>query len=867
MPFIWLLVTALVTSLYASATLNLQQGWQLVGIPSGLSSMQPLDRSEVELVWAYDAATQTWQGFSPDPSLATAITQAGAQTLGSVLPYQALWIKSKQAWNHTVDTAEATDEPQNHLLKLKAGWNLVSLPQRSVVSPELFGDAIVWKYADGWEAYGAGSVEFPAIEAISASEGFWVKSPDERSVDLAQESAKLHPFEDEASMLAYIRSMIEREKHYYGYMDIRPVSDVLPPPPGEVSGGSESSSDTAVNATTTNAQEAGVDESDWLKHDGTHIFYADQSNQRIIVTSFAKIAAGDYKPIQTIDLESGQKLYGMYLRDQKLILITGSQNYYILEGDLAGGAIMPPPQNDVSTFHLDILDLSNLSQINTIASHTLEGNFEQSRMIDDRLYLISRFSPQIVYGYPKIYQNAACSELEQAMGQLSCVTYTTGLYNCSESLLPRNAASSASSSSSGTLLPGSGDNCYYDIPVIDEACQAQYDALWTSYAEQGCTAYYHTDANGSRYMYDYTQPYVVSEKLTPSRTSDATVVPLIEPQRFYAPYKLDQRADITTVSAFDITSGAFDEAVSFLGNPHTYYASTENLYLLSSEYPLYYSFDTYVEQLSIYKIALGETLEYRAKGSVRGGVLNQFSMSEHEGVLRIATTTGNSWSPTGTQNSVFALQEKDEELQNMGVLDGLGKKGEQIYAVRFIGDRGFVVTFRNTDPLYTIDLSDPANPRKVGELEIPGYSTYFHPISQDQLLSIGRDADASGSVGGLQIQLFDLSDFAHPTLSDKLLIGDRNTYSDAEYDHKAFIYRASDQSFGFPYRSYDGYKEPIEHFGIYRVEGDRIKALKLLSEENASWSYGDTRGMIFDMSDLSYGVMFKGEHILSDTIE
>lgn len=865
MPLIWLFVTALVTSLYASATLNFQQGWQLVGIPSGLATMEPLNRSEVELVWAYDASTQTWQGFSPDASRAAAITQAGMQTLHSVLPYQALWIKSKQTWSYSFDAVEATSEPQNHLLKLKQGWNLVSLPQRSVVSPELFGNALLWKYTTEWEAYGAGSVEFPAIEAISASEGFWVKSPDDRSIDLAQESAKLHPFTDEASMHEYIRTMIERAERNYGYMDIWPVSDVLAPP-GEISGGSESSSDNSVDATTTNAQEAGVDESDWLKHDGTHIFYADQNQKRIIVTSFTNIAAGNYTPMTTVDLGSAQQLRGMYLKEDKLILLTGSYNYYIMEGDLSQNSLMPPPQSNASTFHLTILDVSDLSQISTVASHTLEGKFEQSRMIEDRLYLISRFSPEIVYDYPKIYQSASCAQTEQAMAQLSCVTYTTELYNCSESLLPRDFASSASSSS-GAVLPGSGDNCYYDKPIIDEACQAEYDALWTSYLKQECSKYYYSDANGSRYMYDYTQPYVVSEKLTPSRISQGVPYSLVEPQRFYAPYKLDQRADITTVSAFDIQSGTFDEAVSFLGNPHIYYASTQNLYLVSSEYPLYYSFDTYVEQLSIYKIALGETLDYRAKGSVTGGVLNQFSMSEYEGVLRVATTTGNAWAPSGTQNSLFCLQEQDEELKQIGTLSGLGKEGEQIYAVRFIGDRGFIVTFRTTDPLYTVDLSDPIAPRKVGELEIPGYSTYFHPISQDQLLSIGRDADASGRVGGLQIQLFDLSDFAHPQLRDKLLIGDRNTYSDAEYDHKAFIYRASDQSFGFPYRSFDGYGGYTEHFGLYRIEGEHIKALKLLTEENTVWNYGDTRGLIFDLNNLSYGVMFKGEQILSDTIE
>ena len=123
-----------------------------------------------------------------------------------------------------------------------------------------------------------------------------------------------------------------------------------------------------------------------------------------------------------------------------------------------------------------------------------------------------------------------------------------------------------------------------------------------------------------------------------------------------------------------------------------------------------------------------------------------------------------------------------------GSVEGLGK-GERIFAVRFMGDAGYVVTFRQTDPLYTLDLSDPSAPRVRGELKIPGYSAYLHPVGDGLLLGVGQDADEeTGQVQGLQLSLFDVSDLAKPARLQQLKLGDRFSSSAVEWNHHAFLW-------------------------------------------------------------------------------
>ncbi|MCE9620898.1 MAG: beta-propeller domain-containing protein [Actinomycetia bacterium] len=197
----------------------------------------------------------------------------------------------------------------------------------------------------------------------------------------------------------------------------------------------------------------------------------------------------------------------------------------------------------------------------------------------------------------------------------------------------------------------------------------------------------------------------------------------------------------------------------------------------------------------IHQFALGAngTASYIASGEVNGQLLNQFAMSEYEGDLRVATTLSD-WNTGASESFVQVLRPQGNELVQIGKVGGLGLT-EQIYAVRFLGTQAYVVTFRQTDPLYVIDLADPTNPVVTGELKIPGYSAYLHPVGDGLLLGVGQSADLSGFTNGTQLSLFDVSDPANPQLISSLPIGGS---SEAEWDHKAFLYWAEDGTIVIP---------------------------------------------------------------------
>ena len=190
-------------------------------------------------------------------------------------------------------------------------------------------------------------------------------------------------------------------------------------------------------------------------------------------------------------------------------------------------------------------------------------------------------------------------------------------------------------------------------------------------------------------------------------------------------------------------------------------------------------------ETAVHRFALGDggAASYQGSGIVPGLLLNSYSMSEDAGVLRMATTIvpeGGAAAVSG----IHVLRLSGGELVELGSVSGMGQ-GEQIRAVRFIGSYGYVVTFRQTDPLYVVDLRDPAHPQVAGELKIPGYSAYLHPLDDGRLLGIGQDATDRGRVTGLQVSLFDVRDPQHPVRLANLDLGGNST---AEWDPHAFLW-------------------------------------------------------------------------------
>jgi len=179
---------------------------------------------------------------------------------------------------------------------------------------------------------------------------------------------------------------------------------------------------------------------------------------------------------------------------------------------------------------------------------------------------------------------------------------------------------------------------------------------------------------------------------------------------------------------------------------------------------------------------------YRGSGTVTGYLLSQWSLSEFGGVLRVVSTDTPAWWSEGGRESesyLTTLREQDGGLAQVGRIGELGK-GERVYAVRFVGNTGYVVTFRQIDPLYTVDLADPEKPRVLGELRISGYSAYLHPIGEDLVLGIGQEADDAGRPLGTHVSVFDVSDLRNPKLLSRAPLGPG--WSEAESDHHAFLF-------------------------------------------------------------------------------
>ena len=275
-------------------------------------------------------------------------------------------------------------------------------------------------------------------------------------------------------------------------------------------------------------------------------------------------------------------------------------------------------------------------------------------------------------------------------------------------------------------------------------------------------------------------------------------------------------ANLLTVLTFDLTSDALGSGngVSIVADGNTVYGTDTSLYVAGDERWLAEASTADAgpgmsaggaastpgraaigQQTDIYRFDITSPgpPRFAAGGSVPGYLIDQYALSEWQGYLRVATTTGTSWAladgpPADAQASssaVYVLSIRGPVMRLAGHVTGLGRT-ERIYSVRFMGPVGYVVTFRQTDPLYTVDLSDPAQPRVRGSVALTGYSAYLHPASGTRLIGIGRQADAMGHVGGTQVSLFDVSDLAAPIRMATFAL--TAAISSAEFDPHAFLY-------------------------------------------------------------------------------
>lgn len=517
---------------------------------------------------------------------------------------------------------------------------------------------------------------------------------------------------------------------YYGYYD---GADCYA---AEDAGGWEDEPDEegADEYSTTNTQEIGVDEADFLKNDGKTIFMLANGKLQIIDAWPPDQA---HKLSET-DLPGTPKR--MFVHGDRAVVYSamgvppygwGQDCTYGYSCDFTG---------DGMPLRITVWDISDLSQPEKTREIDFSGSYLNSRRVEAFVYSFVYFDAPTLPHFP------SCPD---SMSQHCWV--------CTDEGEPA-----------------------VDVATVDAA----FDALHAS----------NVAAINALDISDWIPQ--VKDTWYVNGQAQVHPNPLESCEGFYLS-KAGDGMSLMSLLSFDMTAEAPMSASTIVASPGAVYGTKQSLYI-AIRHSKWYS-DTWFDELdegtteatTFHKFLLAAdspATGYVGSGIAPGRILNQFSMSEYQGDLRVATTTGQVFS--GATNGISVLRMQEGGLQVIGQVSGLAPD-EDIRAVRFSGPLGFMVTFKKTDPLYVIDLGDPEDPQVKGELKIPGFSTYMHFMDPGHILSIGYDMDDQGSFAwftAIILQVFDVTDITNPLLLHKEVIGTRGTTSDAATNHLAFNY-------------------------------------------------------------------------------
>ncbi len=747
-------------TIYAHSTIiNFDKGWKLVGIPTIVSNMDIFKASNVEVIWSYNSSSQRWEGYSPASIVTEKLVAQNITELTSIEPYQGMWIFSKKAWDFEIEENNISQILKEDSLFLKEGWNLVSLPKKMIIPKDFFGDALVWKYKNGWSSNNS-SLKFPTIQNIRESEAFWIKSSQEKGVYLSKELSKFNLLDSNDKIEKYllnIKLSEHRRKYYDNPQEYNSV--VLHKETKEVSL-KDARTTTNSQETATDLKEAGLGESDLIQSNEHYIFSIDELHHKIFITSFDNIVANEYQAINFIDIE--EKVLAFYLQNGRLIVVSR-------ETDLK----------------LIIYNIEDIYNIVNIGSYSIDGVYKDSRLVNGTLSLITEFMPTLSYKYNKIYAQGICKSLNRD----EIYRYT---------------------SQDNIVMQGTD---------------------YKLYKENRCDIYnYANDA--TIWRYDYENPEVVTKNLLP-------IFPKIS--KLYAQNRLDKEVVITTINSFEIESASFKESLSVVGEFSSYYSSPSSFYLFTS---------LSEEQTAVYKFSLGYELLYKGKGLIDGNIIDNSTISEYDDYLRVAT-----------KERVTIFKESEEGLEKIGALDS----SELLKGVKFIDNRAFMQLKNEEDMLYLLDLTQPTEPKNVGELSTSEDLNYLKIIDGDRLISVGRD-------GGLNIELFDITDMNKPVLLDKHKIGNSITQSSIERTPQAFSLSLDSAVFAIPYTDYiytDSKTTAIEGFNLYKIEDKKIVELSDNSKifNDKYYKTFEKRVIIFERDEKIYSVLFEGSNMLIDIME
>jgi inhibitor of cysteine peptidase len=519
------------------------------------------------------------------------------------------------------------------------------------------------------------------------------------------------------------------------------------------------SSSTSDRSSDTNVQVLGVDEPDNVKNNGDEIFFADNTYGYIYRDNYYKylqptIKVIDGYPLSDLKLDAKIDDSGKLLLHENTLMVF--DNYGITAYDVS--------QSDNPTVKWEI-------------TNDYDTAYIDARLYGDNLYLMTQH-----YFYSYQYdETPACPMISMWTAEQDITI------DCSDIWAPEKPIMSNSIVSVYKINPATGEFLAdknllapWDNPVFFMSTNSLY------------MSYYYFNS----YFEFYYGFLVDNQNLFPTEE--------------FAKFTAIKNSDDDDYSRMYELNAELESYLDTLSDNTYIYLKNE----------LNNKFDTYIKQhyreyerTNIYKMNLSD-LAVSAKGEIPGQLLNQFSLGENNGYLYAATTIGqNSWM-WGTQLASFSdVYVLDSSLTQTGAIKDLGLT-ERIYSVRFIGDKGYVVTFRQVDPFYVLDLSSPTNPKMTGELKIPGYSAYLHPLEGNLILGVGRDES-----GNVKLSLFDVSNPSSPVEKSKYVMDEY--YSDVLNDPRAFLQDQKHQVFFIP-GSQAGY--------VFSYSGNSIELKKAVTD-------------------------------------
>ena len=525
--------------------------------------------------------------------------------------------------------------------------------------------------------------------------------------------------------------------HHYFFDD---AMNGAPQPVAEDSGASDGdASESPSEFTDTNVQEQGVDEPDMMKTDGNHIYViADGALQ--VVKSWP---ADETEVVGRYDLPSNIHPTSLFLSGDQVVLFSRMNNYYYWWYDES--EIDEQEELPFSGTRITFFDISDRTDPVPTRSLEIEGSYVNARKIDNTAYLVSNSQ---IRGNT-YYWHFMDDDLRDLLPERTYEESEEELAELREEYLP----------------------------VIQAHVRAQLEEIDSSdFLPRQRTL------NGAGDELSFGVVHKCTDLYLPSVAAELGVL---------------------NISSFTFEDDAELETTGLVARGWQVYASKQNLYVAMSSRSWWWGpwwWGTPRQNEShIHKFSLegdGEP-NYLASGRVDGWILNQFSFSEYDGHLRVATTDNQwEWNPELGEsednggNHLIVMKREGQQLVETGSVRDLAPT-EQVYSVRFMGDRGYMVTFQIVDPFYTFDLSDPTDPKMLGELKIEGFSSYMHPLDDDHLLTIGLNGDENGMMTGVHLQIFDVTDMHDPKRIHhyEISTGGWSSWSEAMGNHHAFTYQ------------------------------------------------------------------------------